>query len=464
MNDSTASNTSNWGNIYALDVWGDLYQKNPCDGTICPVKLYSDSLTVSVNNNKNQFDGYSYDSSGNLLNDQLGHAFTYDPENRPYAGGGANYYYDGEGERVAKSNGTLYLFGTGSAPVVETDLSGNLIAEYIFANGSRVATRKSGGSIYYYFADQVGSAQVVTGALGGVQQKIEYHPYGEETIITNNVTNNYRFTGKEHDNETNDDYFGARYYGSSFGRFLTPDWAATPVPIPYAVMGNPQTLNLYSYVENNPITGTDPDGHAGEGFTGNAGGWYDCLVHNCPDAQQNQQKQPPPPPPPPPKQEGKSAPAQNQSASPCQGGGCNVKVISDSTTPSPFVPGVVNRHVTYQAVDSSGKTVSNTEISLHETPLPGKEGGDAKSYGYCGGNGCSNSAPAPKAEGDLQAGRFNDRMSQGSNGPAAFKQTYTVQGKPAKIIWPTKNGNVTATSQTVRIRADKVVIIPEVSQ
>jgi RHS repeat-associated protein len=311
VNDSTASNTSNWGNIYALDVWGDLYQKNPCDGTICPVKLYSDSLTVSVSNNKNQFDGYSYDSSGNLLNDQLGHAFTYDAENRPYAGGGANYYYDGEGERVAKSNGTLYLFGTGSAPVMETDLSGNLIAEYIFANGSRMATRKSSGSVYYYFADQVGSAQVVTGALGGVQQKIEYHPYGEETIITNSVTNNYRFTGKEHDSETNDDYFGARYYGSSFGRFLTPDWAATPVPNPYAVMGNPQTLNLYSYVENNPITGTDPDGHAGEGYTGNAGAWYDCLVHNCSGAKESREKQPPPPPPPP-KQEDKSTPAQNQ--------------------------------------------------------------------------------------------------------------------------------------------------------
>jgi len=43
---------------------------------------------------------------------------------------------------------------------------------------------------------------------------------------------------------------------------MTPDWAATPTPIPYAQMGNPQTLNLYSYVQNNPITGIDPDGHA----------------------------------------------------------------------------------------------------------------------------------------------------------------------------------------------------------
>ena len=59
------------------------------------------------------------------------------------------------------------------------------------------------------------------------------------------------------------------------GRFLTPDWAATPVPIPYAVMGNPQTLNLYSYVENNPITSTDPDGH----FNCGSGG----AEKNCQD-------------------------------------------------------------------------------------------------------------------------------------------------------------------------------------
>jgi len=55
--------------------------------------------------------------------------------------------------------------------------------------------------------------------------------------------------------------FGARYYGSSLGRFMTPDWAAKPVTVPYAHFGNPQSLNLYSYVSNNPTTTADPDGH-----------------------------------------------------------------------------------------------------------------------------------------------------------------------------------------------------------
>ena len=71
----------------------------------------------------------------------------------------------------------------------------------------------------------------------------------------------YKFTGKERDTESGLDMFGARYYGSSLGRFMTPDWAAKPTAVPYAHYGNPQSLNLYSYVQNNPTTVGDPDGH-----------------------------------------------------------------------------------------------------------------------------------------------------------------------------------------------------------
>ena len=53
-------------------------------------------------------------------------------------------------------------------------------------------------------------------------------------------------TGKERDAESGLDEFGARYYGSSLGRFMTPDWAAKPMAVPYAMFGNPQSLNLYS--------------------------------------------------------------------------------------------------------------------------------------------------------------------------------------------------------------------------
>ena len=70
-----------------------------------------------------------------------------------------------------------------------------------------------------------------------------------------------RFTGKERDAESGNDYFGARYYGSSMGRWLSPDWSAKIMPVPYAKLDNPQSLNLYAYVGNNPLIHVDADGH-----------------------------------------------------------------------------------------------------------------------------------------------------------------------------------------------------------
>ena len=70
-----------------------------------------------------------------------------------------------------------------------------------------------------------------------------------------------RYTGKERDAESGNDYFGARYYASSMGRFMSPDWSAKAEPVPYAKLGDPQTLNLYAYVGNNPLDRTDPTGH-----------------------------------------------------------------------------------------------------------------------------------------------------------------------------------------------------------
>jgi RHS repeat-associated protein len=70
-----------------------------------------------------------------------------------------------------------------------------------------------------------------------------------------------RYTGKERDAESGNDYFGARYYASTMGRFMSPDWSAQEEPVPYAKLDDPQSLNLYAYVLNNPMTRFDLDGH-----------------------------------------------------------------------------------------------------------------------------------------------------------------------------------------------------------
>jgi len=64
-----------------------------------------------------------------------------------------------------------------------------------------------------------------------------------------------RSTGKERDAESGNDYFDARYYGSSMGRFLSADSGEDQD------VEDPQSWNLYSYVRNNPLTNSDPDGH-----------------------------------------------------------------------------------------------------------------------------------------------------------------------------------------------------------
>ena len=72
-----------------------------------------------------------------------------------------------------------------------------------------------------------------------------------------------RCKGKERDTETGNDDFGARYYTSRFGRWLSADWSNVPVAVPYANLTNPQTLNLYSMVSDDPESFADLDGHCG---------------------------------------------------------------------------------------------------------------------------------------------------------------------------------------------------------
>ena len=82
-----------------------------------------------------------------------------------------------------------------------------------------------------------------------------------------------RYTGKERDTESGLDYFGARYYASSMGRWMSPDWADKPEAVPYSDLSNPQSLNLYGYVSNNPLSKDDPNGHDPSDLT------YDGQAH-----------------------------------------------------------------------------------------------------------------------------------------------------------------------------------------
>jgi RHS repeat-associated protein len=140
----------------------------------------------------------------------------------------------------------------------ETSGNGTLVSEYIFFNGKRVARRDADNSVKYYFADNLGSASVITNATGAMPPLAEsdYYPFGGEIPITRGDPNHYKFTGKERDTESGLDNFGARYNASSLGRFMSPD----PVGIMKQKLIDPQQWNMYAYVRNNPLRFIDPFG------------------------------------------------------------------------------------------------------------------------------------------------------------------------------------------------------------
>jgi len=118
----------------------------------------------------------------------------------------------------------------------------------------------TGNTVHYYLSDHLRSTSMVISSSGGIEQDSDYSPFGTEYTTTSGP-NHYKFTSKERDTESGLDYFGARYYSNPLGRWLTPDWSATPVPIPYANLSDPQSLNQYGYVRNNPSKALDSDGH-----------------------------------------------------------------------------------------------------------------------------------------------------------------------------------------------------------
>src|SRR5690242_20765386 len=112
---------------------------------------------------------------------------------------------------------------------------------------------------------ELGKANVVQDGATAPCYDADFYPFGGERVVANACPQNYKFEGKERDAETGNDDFGARYYSSRFGRWLSADWFAVPAPVPYANLTNPQTLNLYAMVSDNPETFADLDGHAGQG-------------------------------------------------------------------------------------------------------------------------------------------------------------------------------------------------------
>jgi len=229
------------------------------------------NLSFSTSTNRITTSGFTYDSSGNLTNDGA-HAYSFDAENKINKVDNASaYVYDGEGQRVRKLLGEnlRFVYDMHGKQIAEFDGStGNLKKEYIYGSSliTIEPTAVNSNGTQYLTSDHLGSPRVVTNSSAGVVSRHDYLPFGEElgatiggrtTGMGYSVADGLRqkFTQKERDNETGLDYFGARYYASTQGRFTSSDafWKDSQV-------GEPQSWNKYSYVRNNPLRYVDPQG------------------------------------------------------------------------------------------------------------------------------------------------------------------------------------------------------------
>ncbi len=218
---------------------------------------------------------YDYDPNGNLTQktekvDGATTTYTYDAENRltriDFPGGRfAEYRYDGLGRRIEKNdNGQITRYVYDNEDILfEFDGANTLLARYthgpdideplvmerdVNGNGGFEATER-----FSYHADGLGSVTELTDSTGAAARAYVYDSFGQITQQAGTLQNPYTYTGREFDAESGLYYYRARYYDARVGRFLQEDPVSRNIRQPAA-------LNLYPYVNNNPLNFVDPSG------------------------------------------------------------------------------------------------------------------------------------------------------------------------------------------------------------
>jgi RHS repeat-associated protein len=149
-------------------------------------------------------------------------------------------------------------------PVVELDQNGWIYRAYVYGpgGGQAIAQLSYDGGFYWTHTDHLGSGRKLTNTSGAVVYRGEFDPHGQALYEWQSsgqtYLNSHKYTGYERDWATNLNYAKARTYVHNRGRFMQPD----PLGLGAAVLSDPQSLNRYSYVGNDPANFTDPLGLA----------------------------------------------------------------------------------------------------------------------------------------------------------------------------------------------------------
>jgi RHS repeat-associated protein len=242
---------------------------------------------------------FLYDANGNLISGD-GRTITFDDFDRPvkvamgsvttifrYAPDGSRYLQ--QTTTASGSIKTVYYMGKYYERVDWSD--GKQTEEHTYI-GPSIAVYQSGSKhdVRYMHLDRLGSVEAVTSSTGTEmpydghsfdafgkprardwQAQDKLHPTGDYTATTE-----HGFTGHEHLDDTYLIHMNGRVYDYRLGRFLSVD--------PIISGSSSQALNPYSYVGNNPLSGTDPSGYdvvpAAGGPYGSLGGG-ECKFQTC---------------------------------------------------------------------------------------------------------------------------------------------------------------------------------------
>ena len=167
--------------------------------------------------------------------------------------GVASFLYDGLNRRESITQGgttKAYLYD-GLNPVQEQQ-GGSVFANLLTGLGiDERFTRTTGGVTSTFLTDLLGSTMALTNSSGVIQTSYAYGPYGGVTVTGASNSNTYQYAGRENDG-TGLDYYRARYYKPSYGRFISEDQ-----------IGLNGGSNLYAYANGDPVNYNDPTGLLG---------------------------------------------------------------------------------------------------------------------------------------------------------------------------------------------------------
>ena len=205
-------------------------------------------------------ESYSHDANGNIttrVEDGLTYTQTFDAENRlisvTVSGQTTQFIYNGDGTLVKKikpdGSKTIYVGG-----IYEVDKSSGGAVTGTKTYYPAAGAMRVGSTLYYVLKDHLGSASVVTNSSGTVVGEDRFYAFGETRFTTGTMFTDKLFTDQREMADLGIYHYQARFYSPKLGRFLSAD---TIVP----GYTNPQNLNRYSYVRNNPIKYIDPSGH-----------------------------------------------------------------------------------------------------------------------------------------------------------------------------------------------------------